>query len=99
MKTNGIVLLSAPEIHQVSGGKSVVNNFWDSVCRWIDGSGGPPRPFSGTIREQDLAQLEFMIVDSGGSVSSSGSLANGTVDIRLTGSDGSFTFMNVTVIR
>lgn len=99
METNGIVPLSKSEIDSVSGGKSAVDRIWDSLARWIDGLSGPPGPFSVPLTGPEIAELGRFISDNGGSVVQSGSLAAGTLNIRLTSGDGTFTFVNVTGIR
>src|SRR5688572_20059838 len=99
MKTNGIVVLSKLEIDRVSGGRSVVDRFWDSLMRWLDGMSGPPAPFTIPLSTSDIADLPRIFESIGGSVSQSGSLAAGTLNIRLTSGDGTFTFVNVTGIH
>ncbi len=99
METKGIVPLSKFEIEMVSGGKSVVNGFWDSLGSWFGGLTGPPGAFSFPFSAAELADISRYVTDNGGSIVESGSLAAGTLNIRLTGADGDFTVINVTGIR
>jgi len=98
MKTNGIVALAEFEIDRVAGGKSAVDRFWDSLMRWMDGLGGPPTGIS--MPSRDYAQLceWFVPYQDSVSISETGSLSAGTLSIRLTGGDGTYTFVNVTGI-
>jgi hypothetical protein len=99
MKTNGIVALSDFEIEQVAGGKSVVDRFWESISRWLDGLGDPPGTCAVPLPIPDIERIVRMIEGSGGSVAQTGSLAEGTLSIRLTDADGAFTVVNVTGLR
>ena len=100
METNGIVSLSNVEIEQVSGAKSIVGSrYWDSLANWIDGLSGPPGTATLSLSDDEIVDLTRYVEESGGSTSFSGSLAEGTLNIRLTSDDGTFTFVNVTGIR
>jgi hypothetical protein len=99
METNGIVSLSNVEIEQVSGSKSILGRYWDSLASWFDGLSGPPGTASIPMSSGEIADLTRYVEESGGSATSSGSLIEGTLNIRLTSGDGTFTFVNVTGIR
>ena len=99
METNGIVPLSKIEIEMVSGGKSAVHGFWESLGSWFGGLSGPPASFSFPFSAGEIADISRFVTDNGGSIVESGSLAAGTLNIRLTGADGDFTVINVTGIR
>ena len=95
METNGIVSLSNAEIEQVSGAISIVGRYWDSLAGWFDGLSGPPGTATLPLSGGEIADLTHYVEDSGGSVTFSGSLLDGTLNIRLTSGDGTFTFVNV----
>jgi hypothetical protein len=99
METNGIVSLSNVEIELVSGAKSIVGRYWDSLASWFEGLSGPPGTATLALSGDEIADLTRYVEGSGGSVTSSGSLIEGTLNIRLTSGDGTFTFVNVTGIR
>jgi hypothetical protein len=97
MNTHGIVALSNFEIDRVAGGKSsVMDRFWDSIARWLDGMGDPPGTCAVPLRVPDIEVLARMFEGSGGSILQTGSLAEGTMNIRLTSGDGTYTVVNVT---
>lgn len=99
METNGIVSLTNVEIEQVSGAKSIVGRYWDSLASWFDGLSGPPGTATLPLSDGEIVDLTHYVEESGGSASFSGSLVEGTLNIRLTSGDGTFTFVNVTGIR
>lgn len=98
MKSNGIIALSNVEIDQVAGGRSLVDRFWDSIARWIDGLSDAPAGIS--LPSGEVARLceYFEPYQDSVSITQTGSLAAGTLNIRLTSGDGTFTFVNVTGI-
>ena len=95
METNGVVSLSNAEIEQVSGAKSIVSRYWDSLASWFDGLSGPPGTATLPLSGGEIADLTHYVEASGGSVSATGSLLEGTLNIRLTSGDGTFTFVNI----
>ena len=99
METNGIVSLTKDEIEQVSGAKSIVGRYWDSLASWFDGLSGPPGTATLSLSDGEIVDLTRYVEESGGTASFSGSLVEGTLNIRLTSDDGTFTFVNVTGIR
>ena len=76
-----------------------MGRFWDSLASWFDGLSGPPGTATLPLSGGEIADLTRYVEDNGGSLSFSGSLVEGTLNIRLTSGDGTFTFVNVTGIR